>query len=405
MRRCGHVFPELVCEALHGNLGLGSPVVLNARVCLVMPDKLLEARRQPGPTRAVNNPYRRDQIERVFMKGSTSQPRVRLPAGMEQRLLEELKRSGADGPADTGTPGRSQVSEFTALYRAAIERLEALVAKGDGHPPMRKVEVDLLCRCLLSCETLSQTIRCAADFCAMLYPRAGMLSLELQGDQAVFCMDSLRRTKSSAACLVDLTGLFCYMQLFGWLIGQPLRLSRVFLAHPRREDAMPFLGLFNAPVTTGAKTYGFAFDATMLSRRVVRQPTELAGFLQDFPYRLICAPVDVVPLCQQVRGLLDAALARGGALPTLADLAAHFSMSEPTLRRRLATDGGSYLALREQCLREAAERTLHSTNWPVSRVAEHLGFASEEAFRRAFQRWTGSTPSRFRHEVKSTTTN
>ena len=112
---------------MHGNLGVVFRAAQNARVCLAMPDKLLEARRSLAPTGAVNNPYRRDQIERVSMKGSSSQQRVRLPAGMEQRLLEELKRNGADGLADTSAHGCSQVSQFTAVYRAAIERL-----LGDG---------------------------------------------------------------------------------------------------------------------------------------------------------------------------------------------------------------------------------------------------------------------------------
>lgn len=328
-----------------------------------------------------------------------------VPPGMERRLLDELKRQGTEAsPVSAGsTPGLLQPAQFIALYRACIEQLEALVAKGNGHPPMRKQEVDLLCRCVLSTDSLRQAIGCAAEFCTMLYPRAGTLSLGQNGRQAVFRMDSLRRVKTSAACMVDLTGLFYYMQLFGWLIGQPLRPTHVFLAHPRREDAMPFLGLFNAPVTTGAQTYGFEFDAALLDRRVVRQPGELGAFLEDFPYRLIGAPAEVVSLSQQVRAVLDAALAHGARLPTLPELAVRFDVSEPTLRRRLAADNCSYSVLREHCLREAAERCLSTTNWSVGRIAEQLGFASDEAFRRAFLRWTGHAPSQFRREAKAAT--
>ncbi|WP_455287697.1 AraC family transcriptional regulator ligand-binding domain-containing protein [Cupriavidus necator] len=328
---------------------------------------------------------------------------VPVPHGMVQRLLEELKRQGVEVPPATGASGHPRPAQFTALYRVSIERLEALVAKGNGHPPMRKQEVDLLCRCVLSCQTLREAICRAADFCAMLYPRAGALSLGQSGDQAVFRMDSLRRVKTSAACLVDLTGLFFYMLLFGWLIGQPVRPTHVFLAHPRREDAMPFLGLFHAAVSAGAQTYGFEFDEALLDRRVVRQAAELDAFLEDFPFRLIGAPVEVVPLSQQVRGILHAALAHGARLPTLAELAVHFDVSEPTMRRRLAADGSSYSVLREHSLQEHAERCLGTTNWSVGRIAEQLGFASEEAFRRAFQRWTGRAPTRFRRETRGET--
>jgi AraC-like DNA-binding protein len=329
---------------------------------------------------------------------STGKP---APTGMAQRLLEELKKQGAEMPPAPGADELSRQNQFTALYRASIEQLESLVAKGDGHPPMRKKEVDLLCRCVLSCQTLREAIICAADFCAMLYPRAGVLSLTQRGDRAVFGMDSLRRVKTSAACLVDLTGLFYYMQLFGWLIGQPLRPHHVFLAHPRREDAMPFLGMFNATVTAGAPAYGFEFDPALLDLRVVRQVSDLGAFLQDFPYRLVGAPSEVVSLSQQARGVLHAALAHGERLPTLAELAARFDISEPTMRRRLASDGSSYRALCEHCLREHAEHCLRMTNWSIGRIAAQLGFSSEEAFRRAFLRWTGHAPTRFRREARN----
>ncbi|WP_322085646.1 AraC family transcriptional regulator [Burkholderia sp. BCC1999] len=324
----------------------------------------------------------------------------RVLPGLGARLLNELTRSGtppadhaAHAPQAAATPGG-----FVALYRDAIERLEAQVARGDGHPPMRKQEVDLMCRCLLSCATLADAIRCARDFCEMLTPRAGVLSLTVRDGRATFRMDSLRRTRSPATCLVDLTGLFCYLQLFGWLIGQPLRPTDVWLGHPRRDDAVPLLGLFNAPVDVGRKTYGFAFDATRLDCRVIRQPGELDAFLVDFPFRLIDAPPAVVSWAQQVRGFLDAALAREQALPALAELAAWLGVSEATLRRRLAAEGSGYHVLREQCVADAARRCLHETDWPITRVAAYLGFGGEEAFRRAFVRWNGVAPSRFRRD-------
>ncbi|WP_175799254.1 helix-turn-helix transcriptional regulator [Burkholderia ambifaria] len=336
------------------------------------------------------------------MKQRALPARSRVLPGLGARLLDELTRSGAAPAQRPTTPAAAALTTtpggFVALYRDAIERLEAQVARGDGHPPMRKQEVDLMCRCLLSCATLADAIRCAAEFCEMLTPRAGALSLTVRDTRATFRMDSLRRTRRSAACLVDLTGLFCYLQLFGWLIGQPLRPDEVWLGHPRRDDAMPLLGLFNAPVDVGRKTYGFAFDAARLDARVIRQPGELAAFLVDFPFRLIDAAPAVVSWAQQVRGFLDAALAHEQALPPLTALATWLGVSEATLRRRLAAEGSSYHALREQCLADVARRCLRESDWPVARIAAHLGFSGEEAFRRAFMRWTGVAPSRFRRD-------
>ncbi|WP_166360252.1 helix-turn-helix domain-containing protein [Pseudomonas akapageensis] len=318
---------------------------------------------------------------------------VRVPHGLGTRLLDELDRNSL--PAGEARQPLS-ADDFVKLFRDAIEQLEAQVAKGESHPPMRKQEVDLMCRCLLSCSSLVEAIECAAQFCAMLHPRAGKLSLELQGARAVFHMDSLRHKRSSAACLVDLTGLFCYLQLFAWLTGQTLPVDSVFLAHPKREDAMPFLGLFDAPVAVGKPTYGFSFEASLLTRPVIRQPAELAAFLVDFPFRLIGAAPSVVSVTQQVRAFLQAALAHESELPTLGAIAAALGISEPTLRRHLAAEGVSYQQLRKLCLCESAQRCLRETDWTISRIAGHLGFSSEAAFRRAFQDWTGQAPSRYR---------
>jgi len=318
--------------------------------------------------------------------------------GLGTRLLDELRRSGADSAAMADAAGHLSAGAFATLYRSAIEHLEAQVAQGDGHPPMRKREVDLLCRCLLSCRTLADAIHCAADFCAMLNPRAGALSLSTDQGAAVFRMDSLRRRHSPAACLVDVTGLLFYQRLFTWLIGEPIRPLRNFIGHPNREDAIPFLSLFGRPVEVGQPTYGFVFDAALLARPVRRRPAELEAFLVDFPFRLAAGePASQVPLAQQVRSFIDAALARQAPLPTQQELGAALSLSVATLRRRLHAEGTGYRALRDACLLEAAKHYLRNTEWPIERVAGYLGFSNAAAMRRAMVRLTGHPPSRYRN--------
>lgn len=329
------------------------------------------------------------------MMTSTPAPDLRAPRGLSKRLLEELQRHNLlPPPAEDTQP--LPASSFVKLYRQAIEQLDAQIAQGQGHPPMRKQEVDLMCRCLMSCSTLGEAILCAADFCAMLLPRAGRLSLEVEGNWATFHMDSLRPRRSSAACIVDLTGLFCYLQLFSWLIGESLAPRQAFMAHPERADAVPFLSLFNAPVTVGQPTYGFTFGAALLTQPVIRQPAELAAFLVDFPFRLVVTPTTVVSVTQQVSFFLQAAAAHGREWPTLESIAATLHLSPATLRRRLQAEDSSYQQLRRECLLASALHYLRATDWSISRIAEHLGFSNEAAFRRAFLGWTGSPPSRYR---------
>jgi AraC-like DNA-binding protein len=312
------------------------------------------------------------------------------------RLLQELKPAHAESIGAQLPRAHFDAASFIALYRAAIETLEYRVASGDGRPPMRAAEVALLCRCALSCGTLEEAIQCAAEFCTLLHPRAGVLELLRRGDSVLFKMDSLRRNPSPASCLVDITGLYSYLQLFSWLIGAALTPRAVMLGYPRHQDAAPFVGLFNAPVYAGGLCYGFEFDAALLERPVLRKPHELAQFLDDFPYGVVGATPLAPPLRDQVRACLDAALARGKPLPEAEALAALLGAGAATLRRRLRAEGTSYRALREQCVREMAEHYLCDTDWDVELIAARLGFSDGGAFRRAFRRWRGFAPSALR---------
>jgi AraC-like DNA-binding protein len=326
-----------------------------------------------------------------FLMTSREQP---LPSGrgvpdvLAAKLLRELGRAA---PSVT-----LSAVDFSALYRETIGALEERVARGDGHPPMRKEEMDLLCRCVLSAGTLAEAIELAAQFCAMLHPRAGELLLERQQDTAVFRMNSLRRRHSVAACLVDITGLYSYLLLFSWLISESLQPAQVFLSHPRREDAGPFLSLFQAPVAMGQKFCGFYFDARLLERPIVRQSQELPAFLERFCFDVTAGTMGTAPLTQRVTAHLEAALAERRTLPTGAVLAEALKVSESSLRRQLQIEGSSLSGLRDACLRRVAERLLQQTDLTVEEIAGQLGFSNGGTFRRAFRRWGGQTPTALR---------
>lgn len=332
-------------------------------------------------------------------------PASRVPPGLGTRLLHELRKDTDNAsflktlPAEGDSGEIISGDQFAALYRAAIERMSSKVAKGNGHLSMTKQELDLLVRCVSTCATLEDAILCAADFCAMLYPRASILSLERHAENAVFIMDTVGSHNHSAECLVNLTGLFCFVQMFGWLIGQPLQPSRVFLSHQKREDAIPFLGIFSAPVSFGKPACGFEFNADLLARPLLRQSVELEPFLRDLPFGLVGKMSAVVSTASNVRNFLSAVLTRGLPVPTLPAIAASMGYSATTLQRYLRAENSSYKVVKNQCLREAAEYYLSSTDWPIERIAENLDFGSAAAFRRAFADWTGHSPTGFRRQA------
>ena len=73
-------------------------------------------------------------------------------------------------------------------------------------------------------------------------------------------------------------------------------------------------------------------------------------------------------------------------------------LSERTLRRKLSAEGTSIRALVAEARQVRASELLGSTATPLNAIAYEIGFSSLGAFCRAFKRWTGSSPARYRAE-------
>ncbi|MEC7121347.1 MAG: AraC family transcriptional regulator ligand-binding domain-containing protein [Pseudomonadota bacterium] len=87
--------------------------------------------------------------------------------------------------------------------------------------------------------------------------------------------------------------------------------------------------------------------------------------------------------------------------PQIEQVAAQLCMSDRTLKRQLATEDTSYSALLEEVRHRQAIGLLSRTDLSLERIAEQLGYSDVANFNRAFRRWTGKTPGRWRREPKS----
>lgn len=85
-----------------------------------------------------------------------------------------------------------------------------------------------------------------------------------------------------------------------------------------------------------------------------------------------------------------------GGPPTLRRAAERLGMSMRTLQRRLAAEETSYAGALDAIRRDMAQRLLRERHLAVYEVAFLLGYSEPSAFVRAFRRWTGTTPYRFR---------
>ena len=82
--------------------------------------------------------------------------------------------------------------------------------------------------------------------------------------------------------------------------------------------------------------------------------------------------------------------------PTVEAVARAVQTSPRTLQRRLGEEGTNFRAVRDDARCELAPAYLSAGDHSVLQLTYLLGFSEPAAFSRAFQRWTGVTPSAYR---------
>ncbi len=178
----------------------------------------------------------------------------------------------------------------------------------------------------------------------------------------------------------------------GWLVGQRIPLAGVELPFPRPANAEEYDLMFGAPLRFDAPRPAIEYPSSLLSLPIVRDERDLEEYLKVSPADVLARRDYGTTLAEQVRRILERGLR--GEWPSSDDVAARLSISPQHVRRRLREEGTSIGEIREELLRDAAIAGL-SRGDSVEELSARLGFSESSAFRRAFKRWTGATPTAY----------
>ncbi len=162
------------------------------------------------------------------------------------------------------------------------------------------------------------------------------------------------------------------------------------------RDLTPYRALFRTRLRVGAQRAAVAFPATCLTR-------PLAG-ADAVAYVRILREIEALDslrglgLRERVRRVLRRLLIAGDPASgtSLERMAALFGLHPRTLNRRLQAEGTSLRALLEETRYRIACQLLRDTPLRAQELAVALGYADVTAFSRAFRRWSGTSPARWR---------
>lgn len=170
----------------------------------------------------------------------------------------------------------------------------------------------------------------------------------------------------------------------------------VQLARSRPAAVGPYRRALCAPIEFNAEITSLRFDSNVL-----HQPVPGADPVRFAMYEAQVAAIGRQSLLNDVRRALRLQMVHGRAANDA--VAQTLEMHRRTLHRRLRECGTTFRQVLDEVRYDTARHFLCTTDMPLTEIAVALGYAEVTAFTRAFRRWSGETPSRFRETGQAQT--
>jgi AraC-like DNA-binding protein len=186
-----------------------------------------------------------------------------------------------------------------------------------------------------------------------------------------------------------------WLQQLSSLSPQPIAAERIDIEFqaPDYHEAYSVLG--QCPIQFGAEQNQVRLSLASLAQRNPEHCPSTWRHLLQLCERELEQLTRTRSLRERIIQLLGPLL-NGGREPDLEEVAARLKLPTWTLRRKLAEEGTQFRAVLNDTRRDLAMTYIRDTELAFGEIAYLLGFASAEAFQRAFKRWTGQTPGEFR---------
>ncbi|AZC38613.1 AraC family transcriptional regulator [Pseudomonas chlororaphis] len=188
--------------------------------------------------------------------------------------------------------------------------------------------------------------------------------------------------------------------LAGWLqqlgsLGAPVKAERIEIEFAQTDYRDRYNSLGDCPIQFGAEHNQLRLSQATLAQRNVEHCPSTWRHLLQLCERELEQLTRTRSLRERITQLLGPLL-NGGREPDLEEVAARLKLPTWTLRRKLAEEGTQFRAILNDTRRDLAMTYIRDTELAFGEIAYLLGFASAEAFQRAFKRWSGQTPGEFR---------
>ncbi len=249
----------------------------------------------------------------------------------------------------------------------------------------------------MSAPDTRSAVQSVVDFSRLLIDHGDVEFIEGQGETAKLCWSVPARQMPSRHVVE-------FFFTSWYRVNKPM-LDRwcskreIHFAHDGPADPSEIERIIEAPVHYGSDANYVEFDSHFLDRPV------------RFPHKAIyaslrqAAQLELAKLQMEdrvIREVLDCIMKQlpDGA-PKLEDVAAELGLAPRTLQRRLNNTDTNFKNLVDDARKERSQDLISDYELGLLDISAELGFSDQSAFQKAFKRWFGQAPGRYRSRLQA----
>jgi AraC-like DNA-binding protein len=225
----------------------------------------------------------------------------------------------------------------------------------------------------------------------------GVATLERDGDHVLFGYEIVEPGVEAADQILA-AALAIGFNMVRTLCGTQWEASEVRFACRASTEKTRYRQFFRVPPRFDQEHSAIVFPARWLAHRPAGADALLHRLMRERLDELLAASgshqdgeADVI---RHLRRLLRSLVMTPSC--SIETAARRMSMHSRTLKRRLAASGSTFSRVCDEVRFDTACKLLESTRLSAGEVASILGFSEPSSFTRAFQRWTGMSPTKWR---------
>ncbi len=186
--------------------------------------------------------------------------------------------------------------------------------------------------------------------------------------------------------------LCCMHYIFREVAGNSLRIKEVHFSEGF-ESTKPLEEFFSCPIFYDSNCNKIVFDKKCVFLEQSFTHSELTRSLDEWTEEYLAQKQEV-----NMSTLVQKSLLKNLTHSELDQdlIASDLGISIRKLQRMLSEEGTTYSILLNNFQKKLAIKLMSKNELPLSKVSTLLGFSCQSNFTRAFKRWTGTTPKKYR---------